>query len=812
MHLDLKPNGPAPRASRNTVTPELRKPGGIAQRYAIDGADWLWDSNEPACKPMFRRLRLNFSSKGKPLHFQVSGDQYFWLMLNGHVIARGPDVSPPWHYGFAEYKVAIPAGKHQLEAFVWWVGDHAPEARMTDGKAGFVLAGIGAWHEKLSTGIAPWKIARVAGYEMDLSARQAEVLATGKNGLIDARAFFKKKPVWKKPVVTQGRLSLNVWGGRWVTRIMEPSNLPEMPLRPVAPGRFCAALKGHLGDKPLPPSSLENPLLNPLQGLLGGKTYHRIPANSKLTLVWDLENYYSGWPELLVSGGRGTRIKQIWSESFYETPDCRTKQKGNRREMAGKYFNEGLGDVFVCDGGRKRRFIPYWWRCGRYCLLEISTASEALTLHHVGLIESGHPYQWIGGFSCDQDARISPILDICRRTLEVSSWDSYEDSPYFEQLQYIGDTRLEMLITYVLNANASLPLRALELIDQSRHQWHGLTASRFPCRGPQFISTFSLIWIWCVRDLLFWRNEPSHIQRLIPGVRLTLDLFSQWRNADGLLEDLPGWPFIDWVTPDRQSAEVWQRGVPVCGREGISSLVNMTYLLALQNAVEIEEKSGEPELARKFQRLADATAASIRKNFWNPDRRALMDDASGRHWSTQAQIYGILTGLLTPAEGGCALDLASRENWVPPSYMFRHYEFEALRRIGRAGEILQRLDIWQKMVDKGSCTVWENLEPSRSDCHAWSSHPLFHLPCSVAGIRPASHGFATVEIAPQPGSLRRINATIAHPKGKISTELTKDDDGKLTGSVNLPEDITGTFVYGGQNTPLLPGVNKISTP
>jgi hypothetical protein len=532
-----------------------------------------------------------------------------------------------------------------------------------------------------------------------------------------------------------------------------------------------------------------------------------MPHTSR-TLIWDLGDYYSGWPEIILSGGRDAELRQIWSESFYETKDCRTKQKGDRREIVGKYLVEGLGDRFIADGGAQRRWLPYWWRCSRYCRLDVTTGAEPLTLHRLALLNSGHPFEFVGQFSCDNDKRLAPILQICRRTLEVSSWDSYEDSPYFEQLQYIGDTRLEMLMTYVLNANVALPLRALELLEQSRHQWHGLTASRFPSRFPQFISTFSLIWIGCVHDLVFWRDEPALVRRLLPGVRHTVDLFQTWRRKDGLLENLPGWPYVDWVTPDRQSPAAWQRGVPACGREGVSALVNLLYLIALRAAADIETHAGDAELATRHTRLADATAKALRARFWHPGNGALKDDDSGEHWSTQAQIYGILAGVLSPAEGATALDLAARENWVPPSYMFRHYEFEAWRIIGRAGSILGALDAWQHMIDRGSCTVWEGLEPTRSDCHAWSSHPLFHLPCSVAGIRPAAPGFARVEIAPQFGPLTRINASVGHPRGLVVMSLNRQG-ANLMGTLTLPAGVTGNFRHGDRHVPLHSGLNLL---
>jgi hypothetical protein len=65
-------------------------------------------------------------------------------------------------------------------------------------------------------------------------------------------------------------------------------------------------------------------------------------------------------------------------------------------------------------------------------------------------------------------------------------------------------------------------------------------------------------------------------------------------------------------------------------------------------------------------------------------------------------------------------------------------------------------------------------EPTRSDCHAWGAHPLFHFHATLAGIRPAAPGFARVEIAPQPGDLTWLRTQTPHPCGEISLNLQQD--------------------------------------
>jgi hypothetical protein len=81
----------------------------------------------------------------------------------------------------------------------------------------------------------------------------------------------------------------------------------------------------------------------------------------------------------------------------------------------------------------------------------------------------------------------------------------------------------------------------------------------------------------------------------------------------------------------------------------------------------------------------------------------------------------------------------------------------------------------------------------------------------VAGIEPASPGFATVRIAPHLGSLPSLTATFPHPQGLIQVEYHRSGAG-LAAAVNLPGTLTGSFVFNSKTIPLHPGTNQINIP
>src|SRR4029077_1857694 len=57
------------------------------------------------------------------------------------------------------------------------------------------------------------------------------------------------------------------------------------------------------------------------------------------------------------------------------------------------------------------------------------------------------------------------------------------------------------------------------------------------------------------------------------------------------------------------------------------------------------------------------------------------------------------------------------------------------------GDYLAELGEWRQMIERGLTTFAENPEPTRSDCHAWSAHPIVGFFQIVAGITSVAPGW-----------------------------------------------------------------------
>ncbi|MCE9559030.1 MAG: alpha-L-rhamnosidase, partial [Armatimonadetes bacterium] len=425
--------------------------------------------------------------------------------------------------------------------------------------------------------------------------------------------------------------------------------------------------------------------------------------------------------------------------------------------------------------------------------LVIETGPEPLTLEKLTLRETRYPLEMESQFSAS-DKRLERVIPIAVRGLQMCSHETYMDCPFYEQLMYVGDTRLEALTTYVLTRDARLPRKALRLFDESRIA-NGLTQSRYPANAAQIIPPFSLWWVAMVHDHAMWRGDEKFILSRMIGVRSVMEAFQSFRDRDGLVVAPPGWNFMDWV-PN------WVQGIPPEGVAGTSALINWQYALVLRQAAELEDWAGEPALAERHREQACQLAQKLTEVFWDEGRGLFADDRSGKFFSEHTQCLALLSGWLTPdKKASVERALMNDRTLERTTIYFTHYLFETYRQMGAIKPLFERLGLWFELEKQGSKTTVEMPEPTRSDCHAWGAHPLYHYYASLLGIRPASWGFDTVRIEPQPGPLKSISASMVHPRGAIEVSLQKRKKGWVA-SVRLPRGVKGEFSFQGMTVPL----------
>jgi hypothetical protein len=726
---------------------------------------------------------------------RVSADNRFVLFVNGHRVGDGPARGdlPHWRYERFDLAPLLQPGQNLITATVWNFGVYAPIAQMTD-RTAFLLESEATGADSISTPKG-WLVEVEPGHGPipRVANGFSEYMASGTGEEIDAARYDwtwndpgATGPAWV-PAASPIRESIystvnrvhsadttgdNPWG-------LVPDALPHMEYRPESAGLTVRADFPALKAFPTAPVT--------------------VPAGSHVHLMLDRKTLTTAYPLLTVSGGKGAHIRLTYSEALYD----KNLHKGDRDDV-GDRTAHGLTDSFLPDGGPHRSFEPLWWRTWRYLDLDIQTGDEPLQLESLTASFTAYPFEERATFK-SPDAQLDDIWKISWRTARLDAHETYMDTPYYEQLQYAGDTRIQALISYAVAGDDRLARQALQAFNLSRMP-EGITRSRYPSSLPQTIPTFSLLWIGMVHDYWMYRPDAEPARASIEGTRTVLDWFAAHEQPDGLLNELPWWSFIDWVSSGT---------IPTYDAHGESCMTTLEYLGALNDAADLEKALGDPLLATRYQSRAAHIRSGLFGKCWSVSRGLIADNPELKNFNQQANILGVLYDVVPKDRQKevlrrmLGIDPGTAPDGVlSASYYFRYYLARALDHAGLADEYLRSLDPWRKLLPLHFSTWPEIPGNTRSDSHAWTAHPIYDLLTLVAGIEPASPGFASVRIAPHMGALPSLTATYPHPQGAIKVDYRRQGAG-LDATVTLPGKLTGSFVFNGKTWPLKPGLNHI---
>jgi len=765
---------------------------------------WVTHPTAPLRDPLVLHFRRAVTLTSVPASYpvRVSADNRFILYVNGKRVGDGPargDLSH-WRYEGFDLAPMLHSGKNLITATVWNWGIFAPIAQMSD-RTAFLLESEATGETGISTP-SGWQVEIEDGHKA-LDRRSVDVktyFASGPGEEINAALYdwdwqseTDASTGWVA-VATPMRDSIhegvnkghsadttgdNFWG-------LVPDGLPHMEYATTGAGEQVRVDVSNRG--PVAPEVRGFPVVPVM-----------VPAGSHIHILLDRKALTTAYPILTVSGGKGARILLTYSEALYD----KEMHKGDRDEVGDRKAH-GLKDSFLPDGGAHRVFEPLWWRTWRYLDLDVETAGEPLQLESLQAQFTAYPFTEKATFQSNDD-ELKKIWEISWRTARLDAHETYMDTPYYEQLQYVGDTRIQALISYAVAGDDRLAQQALQAFDDSRFP-DGITRSRYPSALAQTIPTFSLLWVGMVRDYWMYRPDAKPAKASIAGTRTVMDWFAGFEQPDGLLKQLPWWSFVDWVSSGT---------IPTYDAKGESCVTTLEYLGALEDAAALEKGLGDPQRATGYKTRAAHVRSGLYSKCWNAERGLLADTPEMKGFSQQANILGVLYDVAPKEHGQDVLRkmLAVAPGTTPDgvlsaSYYFRFYLARALEHTGMANDYLSSIDPWRKLLPLHFSTWPEVPGDTRSDSHAWTAHPIYDLLTLVAGIEPASPGFATVRIAPHMGTLPSVKATYPHPDGMITVDYARKGAG-LDATVTLPGKLTGSFVYGGKTWPLKAGTNTI---
>jgi hypothetical protein len=752
-------------------------------------------------------FRRTFELKEQPERFIVfvSADNRYRLFVNGEAVCSGPALGDLGHWRYETLDLArwLRKGSNVLAAEVVNFGEYRRGAQQTFQTA-FILQGPEGEGASINTGEEGWKVIRNGAYDYipflpsDLQA----YYCAGPGDKVDGKRYpwgwqqpgyddagwLTPRPATVEFAAGRGFL----YGSTW---FLVPR---EIPLMEESPQRF---------DRVVRAGGVQVP-----EGFLQGTAPLTVPPRTKALLLLDQRVHTVAFPELTVSGGEGSRIKITYAEALLRPLPADSSQsdghmlsidrKGNRNETGGKEIF-GVYDIFCPGGGEKRLFRPLAKRTFRYVQLDIETGEDPLTLEDFSSVYTAYPFREVASFRCD-DPELEKIWEVAWRTLRNGADETFYDTPYYEQLQYVGDTRLSSLVSLCVSGDDRLMRKAIALFDDSRTP-EGLTQSRYPSYIKQIIPPFSLFWTGMVHDYFLYRDDTAFVRRFLPGIRGVLEWFEQRIDEEGMVARTEWWNFTDWVA-------AFSNGIPPGADDGHSANINMQYLCALKDAVELFRYYGWDREAARYSRLAESIGEAVRRCCYDGQKGLFAETAEKKVFSQHTNVMAVLADVVEePLQRKIMERILSDTGVVEATLYFKFYLFRALRKTGMADRYLDELGPWRRMLALGLTTFPETDGVTRSDCHPWSSTPCFDLLGTVAGISPAEPGFKKVDIAPAFGYLKRIEAQMPHPAGGlISVSLQKDDNGRISGSVTLPEEVRGVFRWNNKEYPLSPGLQKIA--
>ena len=496
-----------------------------------------------------------------------------------------------------------------------------------------------------------------------------------------------------------------------------------------------------------------------------------IPAGSTFETVLDAGQVKVTEPVFRVEGGSNASLEITYFEKFVKDGEILPRSDWKHGEIKGIKDSAVLNGDAIC-------FEPFYVRTFRFVRLRLTTADQPAVLYAPSFCRTGYPLVRSSNVHSSM-SWVDQLWKICVETLQNCMLDTYMDCPYYEQLQFIMDTRLEALFHYTVSQDTQLARKALEDYHRSILPC-GLLPGKYPSAYLQVISTFSFHYIFMIWEYYWQTGDQGILKRYRADCDRILSYFEDHLSDRKIMKDPGYWPFVDWHPAWGKTA-----GTPEALKHGESTILSLMYAYTLEIAAKINTYCGRKEIAEEYRALKDEICQAVQIFCWDDNRGMYREGPAFNQFTQHAQAWAVLCDI---GNADCMLKAISDDDVLKISFSTAYEWFRALEKTGLYTHAREELQPWIHLMDLDCKTCPETPGEPRSENHAWSALPMLEFIRGIAGIQAEEPGWRAVSITPRMLDLPDLSVVAATPLGKIAFSFASDGY-----EVALPEGMTGSF-------------------
>jgi len=426
--------------------------------------------------------------------------------------------------------------------------------------------------------------------------------------------------------------------------------------------------------------------------------------------LYDIGINFSGFPGASVTVAKSAKLYITFDETL-----THGEVDFLRLDCANLLYYELAAGTYDLES-----FEPYTLRFLKFIVME-----GELEVRSVFLRTYESPDGMNASFASSDDG-LNRLFLAGRETYKQNAVDLFTDCPSRERAGWLCDSNWTSRASFRLAGNCDVETAFIENYLMSKRFEslpHGMLPMCYPADhyDGQYIPNWAMWFVLQLEEYLQRTGDRALVDRWKPRLVELMEYLRKYQNADGLLEDLAGWVFVEWSEANKYT-------------HGVNYPTNMLYAAMLASMGRLYNDPAQLEAAENLREKI--RQQSFDGHFFVDN--ALRQDGilhATQNRSETCQYYAFYFGTATTNSHaelwktmrdvfGPARNAKHIHPEIAPSNALIGYplRLELLSRDGCAKQLLREAREQLLYMADRTGTLWEHIDPHASLNHAFASH------------------------------------------------------------------------------------------